>query len=94
MAGRPIAGGWCAYVVGWPISITADLPANFLLRASWARGAFPGSFVTGKSELVLNSTRIPQDSPGRRRREDLLCVNPISARNGVGAQKCGTRADH
>jgi hypothetical protein len=94
VAGKPIARRIvAAYVVGWPISTTADLPALGLPPCvkddqtgcilSWLTFGDPAN-----PELVLHSY---EDSAGfsgiERRREDLLCVNPISGtQNGVAAQ--------
>jgi pimeloyl-ACP methyl ester carboxylesterase len=81
-----------AYVVGWPISTTADLPALGLAPCtatdqtgcvlSWLSFGDPAN-----PELVLNAY---EDSAGfsgaKRKREDLLCVNPVTGtQNGVAA---------
>jgi hypothetical protein len=95
VAGKPIARRIvAAYVVGWPISTAADLPALGLPPCtkddqtgcilSWLTFGDPAN-----PELVLHSY---EDSAGfsgiERRREDLLCVNPISGtQNGVAAQE-------
>ena len=90
VAGKPIRQRIAAaYIVGWPISTVADIPALglpacerpdqarcLLSWMSFAQPANPG--------LVLDSY---EDSAGlaggERRREDMLCVNPISGvRNG------------
>jgi hypothetical protein len=93
IAGRPIAKRIvAAYVVGWPISTVADGPALGLPPCqkddqtgcilSWMSFADPAN-----PELVLNSyERSSGFSGAKRRREDLLCVNPISGtQNGVGS---------
>ena len=91
IAGKPIAKRIvAAYVVGWPISTTADLPALGLPACdkdqetgcilSWLSFGDPAN-----PQLVLNSYEKSSGFSGtKRRREDLLCVNPISGtRNGV-----------
>lgn len=91
IAGKPIAKRIvAAYVVGWPISTTADLPALGLPACekdeetgcilSWLSFGDPAN-----PQLVLNSYEKSSGFSGsERRREDLLCVNPISGtRNGV-----------
>ena len=86
LKGRVVA----AYVVGWPISTTADLPAIGMPACqapdqtgcllSWMSFSEPAN-----PELVLSSY---EDSAGfsgaDRKREDLLCVNPLTgAQNGA-----------
>jgi hypothetical protein len=85
VAGKPIARRVvAAYVVGWPISTTADLPALGLQPCaspkqtgcilSWMSFGDPAN-----PELVLNSYEHSAGFSGaKRRREDLLCVDPIS----------------
>lgn len=91
VAGKPIQRRIvAAYIVGWPISTAADVPAlglpacdrpdqaNCLL--SWMSFGEPAN-----PDLVLDSY---EDSAGlaggERRRQDMLCVNPISGvRNGA-----------
>ena len=93
VAGQPIAKRIvAAYVVGWPISTTADLPALGLPPCrkddqtgcilSWMSFGDPAN-----PELVLDPYEHSAGFSGqRRRREDLLCVNPISGtQNGVAA---------
>jgi pimeloyl-ACP methyl ester carboxylesterase len=90
IAGKPLRQRVAAaYVVGWPISTAADLPALGLPACTAAEQ--PGCILSWLSfgapanpELVLNSY---EDSAGfaggERRREDLLCVNPLTGtRNG------------
>ena len=80
-----------AYIVGWPISTAADLPALgfpacekpdqagcILSWMSFAEPANP-SLVLGQwedSEGLLG---------GKRRREDILCVNPLTGTKGGNA---------
>lgn len=93
IAGKPIAKRIvAAYVVGWPISTVADVPALGLQPCqkddqtgcilSWMSFADPAN-----PELVLNSYEKSSGFSGaKRRRADLLCVNPISGtQNGVGS---------
>jgi hypothetical protein len=80
LKGRIVA----AYVVGWPLSTTADLPALGLpaCRAADQSGCILSWLSFGdpaNPELVLNSYEHSSGLAGTpRRREDLLCVNPIS----------------
>jgi Protein of unknown function (DUF3089) len=91
VAGKPIAKRIvAAYVVGWPLSTTADLPALGLPACttdqqtgcilSWLSFGDPAN-----PDLVLDSYEHSSGFSGqKRRREDLLCVNPISGtQNGV-----------
>jgi len=85
IAGKPIAKRVvAAYVVGWPISTTADLPALGLPACrsptqtgcilSWMSFAEPAN-----AELVLNSYEKSAGFLGKtRKREDVLCVNPLT----------------
>lgn len=91
VAGKPIARRIvAAYVVGWPISTTADLPALGLPACQEAGEA--GCILSWMSfgdpanpQLVLNSYEHSSGFSGiPRRRDNLLCVNPISGiQNGV-----------
>lgn len=91
IAGKPVARRIvAAYVVGWPISSSADLPALGLPACksdqqtgcilSWLSFGDPAN-----PELVLDSYEHSSGFSGaKRRREDLLCVNPITGtQNGV-----------
>lgn len=75
-----------AYVVGWPVSKTADMPALGLpmCQAPDQAGCLLSWMSFGEPpnpDLVLSNY---EDSAGfaggRRRREDMVCVNPI---NGI-----------
>jgi hypothetical protein len=91
VAGKPIARRIvAAYVVGWPISTTADLPSLGLPACTSAQQA--GCILSwlsfgdpANADLVLNPYEHSAGFSGtKRRREDLLCVNPISGtENGV-----------
>ncbi|MFL6801550.1 MAG: DUF3089 domain-containing protein, partial [Sphingomicrobium sp.] len=84
VAGKPVASRIvAAYVVGWPISTTADLPALGLAACasaeqtgcilswlSFGDPANPNFFGEwGKSKGLTG---------GERRQEDALCVNPLT----------------
>lgn len=80
LKGRLVA----AYVVGWPISTTADLPALGLPACgspdqagcilSWMSFGQPAN-----PELVLHSYEKSAGFLGtKREREDMLCVNPLT----------------
>lgn len=73
-----------AYVVGWPVSIAADLPATGLPACrspaeascllSWMSFREPAN-----ADLILDDWKEGHGPTGvERRRKDLLCVNPIS----------------
>jgi hypothetical protein len=77
-----------AYVVGWPISTTSDLPALGFPGCSapdqtgcilsWMSFAQPAN-----PALILDQWRkTPGLTGGERRREDILCVNPITGTEG------------
>ncbi len=92
VAGKPIAKRIvAAYVVGWPVSRTADLPAlglpacagpndnNCLL--SWMSFGDPAN-----PDLVLNSYSGTRGlAGGKRERDDMICTNPISGTSGGAA---------
>jgi len=80
LAGRLVA----AYVVGWPLSVTADLPAMGLPPCtaadqigcvlSWQSFAEPAN-----ADLVLDAWRGTKGPTGiERKRSDMLCVNPLT----------------
>jgi len=91
VAGKPIAKRIvAAYVVGWPLSSTADLAALGLppCRTDLQTGCILSWLSFGdpaNPDLVLDSYEHSLGfSGGKRRRNDLLCVNPISGtQNGV-----------
>ena len=86
LEGRLVA----AYVVGWPISTTADLPSTGFPACtsreqagcilSWMSFGDPPS-----SGLILDNWRKTKGPTGlERRAEDVLCVNPLTgAQNGA-----------
>lgn len=90
VAGRPIAKRIiAAYVVGWPIDTLSDLPKLGLAACtspdqsgcilSWMTFGDPPN-----PDIILNEwTKTSGFNGGRRRQEEILCVNPISgAENG------------
>ena len=80
-----------AYVVGWPISTTADLPALGLPACTAA--AQTGCILSWMSfgepanpDLVLSSYEHSSGFLGKdRRRKDMLCVNPLTGAAGGAA---------
>jgi len=92
IAGKPIAKRIvAAYVVGWPISTTADLPGLGLPACtspdeagcilSWMTFGDPPNpdFIFPQWEKTRGH------NGGERRRKDTLCVNPISGVEGGAA---------
>ena len=81
-----------AYVVGWPISTTADLPSLGYRACNSADQA--GCILSWMSfgdpanpELILHQwSKTKGLTGGDRRREDILCVNPLTGTiNGAAA---------
>jgi hypothetical protein len=91
IAGKPIAKRVvAAYIVGWPVSTTADLPALGLpaCRSASESGCILSWMSFGEPpnpELVLNSYEKSAGFAGSvRKREDVLCVNPLTGtQNGA-----------
>jgi hypothetical protein len=91
VAGKPAAIRLlAAYVVGWPVSATADLPALGLpaCEAADQAGCLLSWMTFGEPnnpDLVLQSYEGSAGlAGGERRRQDMVCVNPISGvRNGA-----------
>jgi len=87
LKGRLVA----AYVVGWPISATADLPAlRFPACAIPDQSGCILSWMTfgepANPSLVLNSWEKSKGlNGGERRRKDMLCVNPLTGSEGGSA---------
>ena len=81
-----------AYVVGWPLSVSADLPATGLAPCnapdqagcvlSWQSFADPAN-----ASLVLDNWVGSKSASGiERKRGDMLCTNPLSGtRDGAAA---------
>lgn len=85
IAGKPVAQRIvAAYVVGWPISLTADMPALGLppCRSPDQTGCILSWISFGEPanpDLLLDQWEETKGfTGGERRQEDLLCVNPIS----------------
>ena len=87
LKGRLVA----AYVVGWPISTTADLPALDFPACtspdqtgcilSWMSFAEPAN-----SDLILGEwSKTKGANGGQRRAKDVLCVNPLTGGAGGAA---------
>ena len=85
IAGKPVSERIvAAYVVGWPVSTAADLPALGLPACS--ADDQPGCLLSwmtfgepNNPDLVLKSFEGSAGlAGGDRRREDMLCVNPLT----------------
>ncbi|HEU5482474.1 MAG TPA: DUF3089 domain-containing protein, partial [Sphingomicrobium sp.] len=92
LKGRLIA----AYVVGWPISVTADLPA--LGFPACQAPQQPGCILSWMTFRDPPNPRLFVDeweetkglNGGTRRRQDILCVNPITGtQNGSDSHGVG-----
>ena len=93
VAGKPLAKRIvAAYVVGWPISAKADVPAMGLpvCRAANEAGCILSwqSFAEPANRSMI--TDVYDDSTGpngvKRQRVDMVCTNPISGILGGAAQ--------
>ncbi|MFC7537716.1 DUF3089 domain-containing protein [Sphingomonas sp. GCM10030256] len=85
VAGRPIARRIAAaYVVGWPLSLTADVPAMGLpaCRTADQAGCILSwqSFKEPANTSLITDVYVGSKGPNgaERRREDMLCTNPVS----------------
>lgn len=91
VAGRPVSRRVvAAYVVGWPVSVTADLPALGVPACETGdqAGCLLSWMTFGEPSnpgLVLQSYEGSAGlAGGERRRQDMICVNPITGvRNGA-----------
>lgn len=102
VAGKSVASRIvAAYVVGWPVSTAADIPALGLQACR--TGNQPGCILSWQSFGEPANTGLITDvyegSTGfngtRRTRQDMLCVNPISGEQGgkaVASSNAGTLA--
>jgi hypothetical protein len=87
LEGRLVA----AYVVGWPVSTTSDLPAlGFPACASPVQTGCILSWMSfgepANSDLILGEwSKTKGANGGERRREDVLCVNPLTGTAGGSA---------
>ena len=87
LKGRVVA----AYVVGWPLSATADLPA--MARTSCATADETGCILSWQSfsepanpALIMDSWVGTKGANGIvRKRADMVCVNPITGTSGGAA---------
>ena len=95
VAGKPVAKRIvAAYVVGWPISTTADLPALALpaCTAPDEAGCILSWMTFGdppNPDFIFNEwEKSTGYNGGKRRQEDTLCVNPITGtQNGAAPAK-------
>lgn len=85
IAGKPVAKRIvAAYVVGWPISTTADLPRLGLPACQLAdqTGCILSWMSFGEPanpDLILDPWEATKGlNGGERRQEDMLCVNPVT----------------
>jgi hypothetical protein len=98
VAGKPLNKRIvAAYVVGWPLSVSADLPALGLPACKAADEA--GCMLSWMSfgdpanpNLVIDSYEGSAGLTGaKRQREDILCVNPLTGtHNGVAPPEANT----
>ena len=87
LGGRLVA----AYVVGWPLSVTADLPT--MSRTACAAPDETGCILSWQSfaepanpSLVMDSWVRTKGPNGRiRQRADIVCVNPLTGTSGGAA---------
>jgi hypothetical protein len=87
LKGRLVA----AYVVGWPLSVTADLPAMNLGACSAPEQT--GCVLSWQSfgqpanpDLVMDAWQGTRGPTGlERKRQDMLCVNPLTGTNDGSA---------
>lgn len=85
IAGKPIAKRIiAAYVVGWPIDVTSDLPALGLpaCTAPTQNGCILSWMTFGEPanpDLILGEWKKTQGmTGGKRTRKNVLCVNPLT----------------
>jgi hypothetical protein len=92
VAGRPVAARIAAvYLVGWPVSVTADLPALGLPGCT--RADEPGCILSWQSfaqpaepKDMVRSYEATRGLTGRPRAGTaMLCVNPLTGMAGGGA---------
>ena len=87
LKGRLVA----AYVVGWPIDVKADLPALGLpgCTAPEQTGCVLSWMTFGdppNAEFIVDGWRGTEGlAGGKRKREDILCVNPITGTKDTSA---------
>jgi hypothetical protein len=91
VAGKPIARRVvAAYVIGWPIDITSDLPAlGFPACSSAGQAGCILSWLTfgepANPDLIVHQWASTKGlNGGERRKNDMLCVNPLTGiQNGA-----------
>jgi hypothetical protein len=91
VAGTPVAQRIvAAYVVGWPVSVAADIPRMGLSTCERAKQArcilsWQSFGEPANTDLITDVYDGSEGFTGRpRRREDMLCVNPLTgSRNGA-----------
>ena len=93
IAGTPVAKRIvAAYVVGWPISTTSDLPALGLpaCEAADQTGCILSWMTFGEPanpDLIFNEwDKTKGYNGGDRRQKDVLCVNPLTGTEGGAAK--------
>jgi hypothetical protein len=98
VAGKPLRERIvAAYVVGWPLSVSADVPALGLppchapdqpgCLLSWMSFAEPAN-----PDLVVDSYEGSAGlTGGKRKREDILCVNPLTGSQDGAAPPAANR---
>ena len=93
IAGKPVAKRVvAAYVVGWPISTTADLPSLGLpaCRAADQAGCILSWMTFGdppNPDFIFDQWQKTHGfNGGERRRKDTLCINPITGTEGGAAK--------
>ena len=79
-----------AFVVGWPVSTTADLPATGL--SACAGATTTGCVVSWQSfgepanpSLILDAWEKSAGRSGPHRRRDMVCTDPIGGTNNGGS---------
>ena len=93
LRGRLVA----AYVVGWPLSVTADLPATGLPPCGNAQQR--GCVLSWQSfgdpanpDLILDAWKGTTGPSGvERKRDEMLCTNPLTGTTGSAAPASANR---
>ena len=96
VAGKPLAGRIvAAYVVGWPISVTEDLPQLGLPACEKAEQAGCilswQSFAEPADPAMVTDVYDASVAPNGKRRagSPMLCVNPVTGNRGDAAEAKG-----
>jgi hypothetical protein len=80
-----------AYVIGWPVSTTADLPATGLTACAEPEStrcivSYESFGEPANPSLILNAWEKSPGRSGAHRRGDIICVDPIGGlRDGASA---------